>query len=685
MITTILAELPITDETIWERFRDNIVVFLYPSERIRYIVVIPKKNYITVSIINIADANHDDLTRFLNSEIFAPYLSQNEPLVPRFCSCHPRIAISSSRRPFANRMVLIGDLSYTRIYKNGIESAYYTAQCAANTALKRGVSEKIFRRYYNLSMKKFFVLDNIFGRLMFFINDYIVKHHFFFRGFLRALSHSTKTRMNRHLRSVVWNMFTGRERYYKIFFQFINPMCQLFIASNTLENFWKEISLKSIRKSPFSSMNFQIIRAKAKMKGLQDGAVVGIIGGGPGGISCAIALKNLAQERGINIRTVIYEGKTYSGVPHYNQCVGVLSPPIRSLMEEQLNIPFPKHLIQRMITGYILHTDNDQVKLPDESEFSLAVRRITFDHYMLEQAVEREVEFRQSRVTDIEFHKDGVILYSESDNLRADVIIGAFGLDDGSIQIFERVTKYQAPEFLTSIVTKIHPDQKYLDRIGNNIIAFLPSFRQIEFGAITPKKNHITINIAGKKIDANCMDTFLSYQPVRKILPKNGEFNRKSLYYFKGKFPISIAKNFYGNRYVMIGDAAGLVRPFKGKGVNSAIQTGIYAARVIMHEGISHHAFKQYEELCHTIIRDLPYGKLIRRFTIFSANHGLLDFLIHFSQQNQNVRRALFNSVSAHKLYREILRETVNWSLPKDVFQAFFKYQRAKFHHSGKR
>ena len=32
---------------------------------------------------------------------------------------------------------------------------------------------------------------------------------------------------------------------------------------------------------------------------------------------------------------------------------------------------------------------------------------------------------------------------------------------------------------------------------GNRIHAFLPTSPRIEFGAITPKGNHLTINIAG--------------------------------------------------------------------------------------------------------------------------------------------------------------------------------------------
>ena len=39
-----------------------------------------------------------------------------------------------------------------------------------------------------------------------------------------------------------------------------------------------------------------------------------------------------------------------------------------------------------------------------------------------------------------------------------------------------------------------------------------------------------------------------------------------TLDYHRGCFPVKPAKHLFGDRYVTIGDAAGLIRPFKGKG-----------------------------------------------------------------------------------------------------------------------
>ncbi len=400
---------------------------------------------------------------------------------------------------------------------------------------------------------------------------------------------------------------------------------------------------------------------------LADGACVVIIGGGPGGAGCAIALKRLAAAMNRSIRVVVYEGKSFATESHYNQDVGVLSPPIERILEEQLGVAFPRHLIQRLITGYVLHGEREQILLKEEAEPSYALRRVQFDAYLLDQARARGVEVIQSRVTDLEFHADRVVVYSESTPLYADVVVAAFGLDHGSARALASVTPYRQPRFLDSIVTKVHPPEEVMQAVGDHIHAYLPPWSQVEFGAITPKSNHLTINVAGARIDANWMDRFLDWEPVGAMLPgvdRRHPANPKDFRYFKGRFPVSIAKGFYGDRYVVVGDAAGLVRAFKGKGVNSACLSGLWAAETILTRGISCAAFADaYIRACREIITDLPYGRAMRLLAITAAAWHLMDPIIAAARTEPTLRTALFDAVSGRRPYRdsvhELLRPTV--------------------------
>jgi flavin-dependent dehydrogenase len=405
---------------------------------------------------------------------------------------------------------------------------------------------------------------------------------------------------------------------------------------------------------------------------LQDGGQVVIIGGGPGGAACAIVLCRLARSLGREIQVTVYEGKTFAGERHYNQCVGVVSPPIRRILEDEIGIPFPWHLVQRRVSAYVLHGKRRSLVLPDTcDELSYALRRVTFDAYLLEQAQAAGARIVHSRVTDVEIGDDGVIIYSESENRRAEVLVGAFGLDTGTAAALARATPYRPPRFLDSIVTKIHPPSDHPEIVpaptgqipSGRIHAFLPTTPHIEFGAVSPKGNHLTVNIAGAHVTAGWMDCFLQ-GPAHKLLSfadREQPCNPKDFHYFKGRFPISIAKSFYGDRYVTIGDAAGLVRAFKGKGINAACLTGLWAARAIMTVGISARAFEHsYVRDCREILNDIPYGHFVRYLVIAASRLRQVDLALALAERYPPLRQAFFGAVSGSQPYHTIIWELLS-------------------------
>lgn len=413
---------------------------------------------------------------------------------------------------------------------------------------------------------------------------------------------------------------------------------------------------------------------------LPEGGQVVIIGGGPGGTACALALKRLAREMDRQIHVTILEGKQFVHERHYNQCVGVLSPPLAELLEIQLEIPFPQELCLVEIDGYILHSSGEQICLGGVKDGSISVRRVLFDAYMLDQAAKSGIYVLPARATDLEFHADRVVVYTENEPLEADVVIGAFGLDEGSAAMFSRVTAYQPPKALDSIVINYHPKPECIQEFGSKIHAFLPKNPRIEFGAITPKCNHLTINIAGISVDSELMKSFLQYPDVQAVLPDPDPAysnDPNDLNFFKGRFPRSIAHNYYGDRYVMIGDASGLVRAFKGKGSTTAVMTGIRAAETIIKYGISKQAFhNHYRTENEDIIEDLPYGRFFRQLTIFIAKTGFLDLVVRAANQSPELQEAMYDAVSALDTYQSVVRKCLRPGVIRAVFQAMFRKNR---------
>ncbi len=401
---------------------------------------------------------------------------------------------------------------------------------------------------------------------------------------------------------------------------------------------------------------------------LGDGATVAVIGGGPAGAATAIALKRRARERARNVRVIVVEGKQFAGGQHYNQCVGVLSPPIATLVEQELGVPFPRHLTQRAVREYVLHAGNRSILLDGHVEPSLVVRRVQFDAYMLDAARQRGVEVVSARATDLEIGEHRVIVYTDSNAIEASVVVGAFGVDEGSGAFFRRTTGYRPPPTIGSIVTKCHPGESVMASLGDRIHAFLPRSLPIEFGALTPKGNHVALNIAGARVNAELMDAFRCLPEVRQALAGwDGAtcLGEGDLRCFKGRFPCGLAHGFTGHRFLMVGDAAGLVRAFKGKGVTSAVQTGIRAAQVLLDAGIGDEALRAFHAANNDIVSDIPFGRVMRRVTVGASRLGLMGRVLLAAQRDTRLREALFDAVSAQRPYREVVRKLLSPSLPR--------------------
>ena len=401
-------------------------------------------------------------------------------------------------------------------------------------------------------------------------------------------------------------------------------------------------------------------RKKAHNLGpVQDGQTVAIIGGGPGGVGCALTLRQEAHRLGREVRVVLFEGKRFG--EHYNQCAGVLSPPLQDLLRE-FGLAFPAQLIQRTIVGYMLYGDHERILLPEDegSAHSQAVQRVKFDQFLLEQVRAEGVDVVLGRVTDVEFHPEEVIVYSWSGTYHACAVVGAFGLSKAMAACFARRVGYIPPPFLETLVTKFYPgpQEPIPDLLDNLIHVFLPRLPRVEFGALIPKGDHITVILAGWNVSAKEMEAFLNLPLVRQLLPSTPPTD-----YFKGRFPIGLAGRPFGDRYVLIGDAAGLVRPFKGKGINSALFTGRVAAETLLREGISRAALTQFYRRCHQLTGDLWYGRLMRRLAYLVSHQFSLDPVVRLAQHDLRLRQLLFACVSGDETYRNIVRRWENLSL----------------------
>lgn len=185
--------------------------------------LVPKGDYMTLALIG-ENVDQDAVRDFVN------HPSVKECLPPDFsteafsCSCAPRINVRGTAHPFGDRIVFIGDSGVTRLYKDGIGSAYRAAKVAARTAIFEGVSADDFRRHY-LPFTRSMRIDNSVGALIFTLVRQIQKVRVVRHAVLGMVSAEQQGQINgvRGMSTVLWDMFTGSASYRDILLRTLHP------------------------------------------------------------------------------------------------------------------------------------------------------------------------------------------------------------------------------------------------------------------------------------------------------------------------------------------------------------------------------------------------------------------------------------------------------------------------------
>ena len=231
---TYIAEIHMEEELIQKHFGDSMHVFLLNLPNIKFGALIPKGTHVTVVLLG-ENVDKKVVDSFLNSEAVKKCIPEGLDLQENSkCNCYPFINVKGSRLAFSDRVVLIGDSSTSKLYKNGIGAAYLTAKAAASTAIFEGISEKHFKKYFNptcVDLKK----DNRVGRFIFAVTGIIQKTAILKKAMLRmVVLEQKKDKKFRRMSSMLWDTFTGSSSYRNIFIRFLNPKIILSLIWNTI-------------------------------------------------------------------------------------------------------------------------------------------------------------------------------------------------------------------------------------------------------------------------------------------------------------------------------------------------------------------------------------------------------------------------------------------------------------------
>jgi len=219
---TFICEIPLDGKLIDQHLGNSMHVFLLNVPNIKFGALIPKSNYVTLVLLG-ANVDKNAVAEFLKSgpvkKCFPPDIELNSLIA---CQCYPNISINGAKSAYSDRVVLIGDSSTTKLYKNGIGAAYITANAAANTAFLHGISEKNFRKHFQPSCNRM-ERDNQVGKFIFKVIEVVQRSPVLKSAMLRmVIDEQKKLSHKRIASSMLWDTFTGSAPYRDIFLRFFN-------------------------------------------------------------------------------------------------------------------------------------------------------------------------------------------------------------------------------------------------------------------------------------------------------------------------------------------------------------------------------------------------------------------------------------------------------------------------------
>ena len=417
---------------------------------------------------------------------------------------------------------------------------------------------------------------------------------------------------------------------------------------------------------------------------LKSGSRIGVVGGGPAGSFFSLFLLQMADTAGLDIDLDIYEPRDFSvpGPQGCNMCAGVISESlVQSLAVEGINLP--ETVVQRGIDSYVMHTAAGNVTIAtplEEMRIATVLRGSgppkqremkwkSFDGYLLQLAVAKGAKVLRNRVTNIGWN-DGrpEVQLKDGQSRRYDLLVGAVGVNTASLGVFEKLgISYRRPGTKRTLVAELAMDSDFISSVpGNSLHVFLMNLPGLEFAAMAPKGDYVTLCLIGNGVNREVADQFLQHPAVRRSVPE-GVLSAARVCQCSPWASLGNATHPFADRLVLIGDCG--VSRLNKDGIGSAYRTAKAAARTAVFEGIAGQDFyRHYWPICQSISRDNRYGRAIYLIAggVQGKAHPTVGMLrtAHDEQSQHGQKRrmsmVLWDTFTGSAPYREVFVRTLH-------------------------
>ena len=418
-------------------------------------------------------------------------------------------------------------------------------------------------------------------------------------------------------------------------------------------------------------------------KKLQDGSRIAVIGAGPAGSMFSYFLLNMAEAMSLDVDVDMFEPRRFChrGPAGCNHCGGIVSESLVQRLATE-GIMLPDDVVQRGIESYTLHMDVGDVEIatPLMEKRIAAIYRgngprnsepldtHSFDGYLLELAQQKGATVIHRMVTDVGREDNQMRVHcADQYNDSYDLVVVATGVNSRFMEILEDQTQeFKRPGRTKTFICEFHLGRKVIrETFGPSMHVFLLDIPRLEFAALVPKGDYVTLCLLGDDIDDELISRFFNSPEVRNCFP-GGEIPDHVCHCYP-RINIKAARPAYGDRLVIIGDS-GTTRLFKD-GIGAAYRTAKAAAKTAVFHGVSAEDFKNhYAPLCRAINNDNQLGKVVFGFGSLVqkarfARRGVLRMTSHEQNQSDSPRRmsgVLWDLFSGSAPYTDVFRRTLH-------------------------
>jgi CRP-like cAMP-binding protein/flavin-dependent dehydrogenase len=422
--------------------------------------------------------------------------------------------------------------------------------------------------------------------------------------------------------------------------------------------------------------------AVAAQMELADGASVAIVGGGPAGSFFGYFAKRMADRLGRELSVDLYEPRDYTcrGPKGCNMCGGIVSESLMQNLAAE-GIHLPPGVIQRRLDSYQLHMDVGSVRIstPAQEMRIAAVARgagpktapspqNSFDAFLLDLARQHGVEHVPERVSEFSMEQGRPRLRTRTGlDSTYDLLVCACGVNSGPLAKLKELLPYEPPATTRAYVAELQMGRQMVERyLGSSMHVFILDVPRLEFAALIPKGDFVTLCLLGDHVDREVIDAFMNAPEVAEVLPPHWH-EPKDFCHCSPRMNVGVAHRPYGDRVVFVGDC-GATRLYKD-GIGAAFRTAKAAARTALFHGVSEQDFrKRFWPTCRSIERDNRLGKLVfgmtgvvqRRPSLRRALWRMTSAEQRHEGSRRRMSRVLWDTFTGSATYRSVLRRALH-------------------------